>query len=113
MGREMYGAIGGYDERYAEPGGGLANFDFFWRATTAARIVFTLLGEGTFHQVHGGAATGLTPEQLRLSFRRWREEYEKLSRRFENIPPPYEPVLAGHIPPECRKWLTTQETGTS
>src|SRR5205085_2763087 len=43
-GREFYHAIGGYDERYAEPGGGLANFDFFYRATTAADIVFTLLG---------------------------------------------------------------------
>jgi hypothetical protein len=107
MSKELYQSIGGYDERYAEPGGGLANFDFFYRATTAADTVFTLLGEGTFHQIHGGAATGRTPEELRLSFRRWREEYERLSRRFENCPPPYDPILAGHLPVECRKWLGT------
>ena len=43
MSRELYLSIGGYDQRYAEPGGGLANFDFFWRATTAASVVFALL----------------------------------------------------------------------
>jgi hypothetical protein len=105
MSRAMYQSIGGYDERYAEPGGGLANFDFFYRATTSADIVFTLLGEGTFHQIHGGASTGLSAEMRRATFRRWRGEYERLSRRFINSPPPYEPVLAGHVPDECRRWL--------
>lgn len=111
MSRDAYRTIGGYDERYAEPGGGLANFDFFYRAATSADIVFTLLGEGTFHQVHGGASTGLTPDELRISFRRWRDEYERLSRRFENRPPPYDPILAGHVPPECRKWLMIEAGG--
>jgi glycosyltransferase involved in cell wall biosynthesis len=105
MSRSMYQRLGGFDERYSQPGGGLANFDFFWRATSAADTVFTMLGEGTFHQIHGGAATGLAPEDRRAKFRLWREEYERLSRHFENRPPPYDPVLAGHVPPECRRWL--------
>lgn len=109
MSRETYLSIGGYDERYAEPGGGLANFDFFWRATTAASVVFTLLGEGTFHQVHGGAATGLSPESRRETYRRWKREYERLSRPFDKHGPPYEPVLAGHVSPECLRWLTPRE----
>jgi glycosyltransferase involved in cell wall biosynthesis len=109
MSREMFQEIGGFDERYAQAGGGLANFDFFWRATTAADTVFTMLGEGTFHQIHGGASTGLAAEERRAKFREWRKEYERLSRYFENRPPPYEPVLAGHVPVECRRWLGANE----
>jgi hypothetical protein len=108
MSREMFAAIGGYDERYAEPGGGMGNVDFFWRATAAADVVYTLLGEGTFHQVHSGAATGLSPDQLKVASRGWRQEYERLSRKWDSQPPPYEPILAGHVPPECRKWLLTE-----
>jgi hypothetical protein len=103
--RSFYRAIGGFDERYREPGGGLVNLDFFWRATTAASTVFTVLGEGTFHQVHGGAATGLRADALPDTFRRWQAEYERLSRPWTGEPPPYEPVLVGHAPRECRKWL--------
>jgi hypothetical protein len=109
MSRSLFLELGGYDERFTTPGGGLANFDFFWRATTAAEVVFALLGEGTFHQIHGGAATGLAPEARRETFREWRREYERLSRPFNSDPPPYSPVLAGHLPPECKKWLFLNE----
>ena len=76
MNRSLFLELGGYDERFSTPGGGLANVDFFWRATAAADVVFALLGEGTFHQIHGGAATGLAPEAKRETFRGWRREYE-------------------------------------
>ena len=40
------------------PGGGFANLDFFERMTTSPRIkLVTILGEGSFHQVHGGTTT--------------------------------------------------------
>ena len=58
--RALFNRLGGFDERYEEPGGGLVNLDFYARAVAAADHVWTLLGEGTFHQVHGGAATGLS-----------------------------------------------------
>ena len=50
--------LGGLDEAFALPGGGLVNHDLFRRAVDleGTRLV-TLLGEGTFHQYHGGAAT--------------------------------------------------------
>ncbi len=111
MGRSMFDALGGFDERYADPGGGLANVDFFWRAVAAAETVFTVLGEGTFHQHHGGAATGLDPSIRRATHRRWREEYERLSRPFDKRPPVYQPVLAGHVPEECRRWLSEGVAG--
>jgi glycosyltransferase involved in cell wall biosynthesis len=104
--RSLYDQIGGYDERYSFPGGGLVNRDFFWRVTTTAETVFTLLGEGTFHQEHGGAATGQrTGEARRKEIAGWRAEYTELSRPFDRQAPPYEPILVGHLPDEYRRWL--------
>ncbi len=56
--REAFLAIGGYRESFAGPGGGLANLEVFERLVAAheGRVV-TLIGDGTFHQHHGGAAT--------------------------------------------------------
>lgn len=105
MRRSFFDDLGGYDERYRYPGGGLANFDFFWRAVTTATTTFTLLGEGHFHQTHGGAATGLRRAELAEAFRKWTTEYEELSRPFDRDPPPYDPILVGHIPKESHRWL--------
>jgi hypothetical protein len=56
--RELFDRVGGYDERFTSPGGGLANHELFIRYTTRPRAVnICLLSEGTFHQVHGGIAT--------------------------------------------------------
>jgi hypothetical protein len=110
MARHLFSEIGAFDERYHEPGGGLVNLDFFWRAVTAATNVFTLLGEGNFHQAHGGAATGLPFHANAKAFAKWRAEYERLSRRWDGQPPPYDPVLVGHIPKECHRWLMVDPT---
>jgi glycosyltransferase involved in cell wall biosynthesis len=58
MSRMMWQELRGYDERFVLPGGGLVNLDTFARACElpASQLV-VLLGEGTFHQVHGGVAT--------------------------------------------------------
>ncbi|WPP05430.1 glycosyltransferase family A protein [Methylocella tundrae] len=49
---------GGYDIRFRTPGGGLANLDLWHRlAEDATSGLIMLLGEATFHQVHGGVAT--------------------------------------------------------
>ena len=46
------------DERFALPGGGLANHDLYRRACALDGVeLVVLLGEATFHQYHGGAAT--------------------------------------------------------
>jgi hypothetical protein len=103
--RMLFDKIGGYDERYTEPGGGLCNADFFVRAVQNSDRMFTMLGEGSFHQIHGGAATGLSGENSREAFRRWKKEYETLSRPWKSSPVDYRPILAGHLPVECRRWL--------
>jgi cephalosporin hydroxylase len=49
---------GGFDERFDEVGGGYANLDLYERATLAQDDnVVTILGEGSFHQVHVGTTT--------------------------------------------------------
>jgi glycosyltransferase involved in cell wall biosynthesis len=56
--RALWEELNGYDERFAAPGGGLVNLDTYERACGLpdSQLV-VLLGEGTFHQVHGGVAT--------------------------------------------------------
>jgi hypothetical protein len=102
LSRDLFCEIGGFDERSRAPGGGLVNLDFFARAVAAADCVFTLLGEGTFHQAHGGAATGLPKSKLHEKFKQWRGESEALG---QVIALDYEFILAGHMPPECASWL--------
>lgn len=53
--------LGGYDPGFVLPGGGLANLDIWARACgDPTGKVIMLLGEATFHQVHGGVATNST-----------------------------------------------------
>jgi glycosyltransferase involved in cell wall biosynthesis len=60
--RGLFERLGGYDERFTSPGGGLVNQELFKRYTTRPGAVnICLLSEGTFHQVHGGAATSRGP----------------------------------------------------
>ena len=50
--------LGGYDSRFVTPGGGLANLDLWARVCDdTSCMLIMLLGEATFHQVHGGIAT--------------------------------------------------------
>ncbi len=59
--KNLWEELGGYDERFRSPGGGLVNLDTYARACASPDSqLITLLGEGTFHQVHGGIATNAT-----------------------------------------------------
>ncbi len=56
--RSLLDQVGAMDHSFNAPGGGFANLDFFERMTTSPRITLvTILGEGSFHQVHGGTTT--------------------------------------------------------
>ncbi len=104
MARKLFQQLGGMDERYKHPGGGFVNIDFFSRAAAAAERIWTLLGEGTFHQVHGGAATGLTMTQLRTQIATWQAESLQLRGRIPAVDR-QKCVLAGHLPEEFLRWL--------
>jgi len=54
----LWAELGGLDESFALPGGGMVNHDLFRRACALPDVeLVVLLGEGTFHQHHGGVAT--------------------------------------------------------
>ena len=74
--RESWRMLGGLDERFKSPGGGLLNLDTYRRAVEmpGARAVI-LLGEATFHQLHGGVATNSPAEVFSVRFQDWMEEY--------------------------------------
>lgn len=63
MDRSVWEKLGGLDQRFATPGGGFVNLDYWERAVRASDgHPWIILGEGTFHQVHGGVATNGTAE---------------------------------------------------
>jgi hypothetical protein len=57
--RPSWERLGGLDERFHSPGGGLVNLDFYREACERLDQLVILLGEGTFHQFHGGVATNV------------------------------------------------------
>jgi hypothetical protein len=93
MARDLWSELGGLDERFALPGGGLANHDLFRRACNMAGVqLVVLLGEGTFHQFHGGATTSrrFTWDDVHAQYREIRGcAYE---------PPANPPLYLGRVP---------------
>jgi glycosyltransferase involved in cell wall biosynthesis len=60
MTRSVFKGLGGYNEDFQAPGGGLVNHDFLGRVLTRSETSpVVLLGEGSFHQIHGGVATNV------------------------------------------------------
>jgi hypothetical protein len=104
---DLWSELGAYDEAFVSPGGGLANLDLLVRACSLPRVkVVTLLGEATFHQVHGGVSTNAaTP--------RWGEfhgEYMRVrGKRF--AVPPVRPLCLGTPPPQVVATLGAAPTG--
>lgn len=77
--KSSWQSIGGMDERFDLPGGGLVNLDTFDRACEqpGARLV-VLLGEATFHQLHGGVATSIAPQKWQEALDPWLQQYAAL-----------------------------------
>ncbi len=93
----LLGELGGCDERFDLPGGGLVNQDLLLRACELPGTeLVLLLGEATFHQLHGGVSTNADPAGAG-SGERWQRQYEALRGK------PFTkstrvPRLYGHIP---------------
>lgn len=104
LSRERFLALGGFNPAFRTPGGGLCNHDFRNRVVQAPGIVpVKLLGEGVFHQVHGGIATNAPPDKRPL--RAYHAEYEGINGvRFAPIPVPA-PLYLGTLPPQARRFL--------
>jgi glycosyltransferase involved in cell wall biosynthesis len=78
--RDMWDALGGMDEHFDLPGGGFANLDLYRRALEypGAELVI-LLGEATFHQLHGGISTNNDDRDRWFdALHHWHNQYRRL-----------------------------------
>lgn len=97
--RELWKLVGGVDERFDTPGGGLINLDTFGRILESpdAELVI-LLGEATFHQLHGGISTNAPLERQHDNWTRWSSQYESIhGRPYEALRPRHAPTYIGTL----------------
>jgi hypothetical protein len=98
---KLFDKIGGYNERFSSPGGGLVNLDFFKNVCHENKLIHILAGEGTFHQFHGGVSTNIPLEQH--PWKIFCEEYEQLFNQSYAVPD-YNPVFWG-LPRAEAGWM--------
>jgi glycosyltransferase involved in cell wall biosynthesis len=102
---------GGFDERFVTPGGGLVNHDVLKRTLETNEVESViLLGEGTFHQFHGGVATNVAMKDHlgELYF----EEFKKI--RGEDYEPSQKlPFLMGALNAASNKHLNPKTHSAS
>ncbi len=96
--RAAWERLGGLDERFQSPGGGLVNPDFYREACERLGQLVILLGEGTFHQFHGGVATNVPPAAH--PWHRFHAEYAAIRGRDFRSPTTVADYLGG-IPPQA------------
>ncbi|MGA2186419.1 MAG: glycosyltransferase family A protein [Bryobacteraceae bacterium] len=99
---ELWEELGGYDEEFQSAGGGLVNLDTYGRALAQPKTqLVTILGEGCFHQVHGGISTN-SPHSGPQN--EWHDEYRRIrGRSFRQ--PSATPVLFGTLPPNALRHM--------
>lgn len=103
MRKPLWEAVGGYDERFRSPGGGIVNHDTYDRACSLPNtLLVTLLGEGSFHQIHGGVATNATHSNWEAFVR------EYVSIRGRRLGPPRsDALLLGNVRPNVLRSIAT------
>jgi len=105
--RDTFFALGGADERFRTAGGGLVNLDLQYRITEHPSVTpVMILGEGTFHQLHGGATSSTPWSALAGRLDEFTREYRELrgtefSWRLPDRPLQY----FGHVPASAAHWL--------
>ena len=103
LSKKMFLDLGGFNEGFVSPGGGLVNLDFFREAIESNLFQpLLLLGEGSFHQFHGGVATNVP-----LNNHPWdsfHAEYRRLRGR-DYAPPSFHPNYLGALSEPSRRFL--------
>ena len=104
--KNLWQQLDGFDSRFTLPGGGLVNLDFYRRACEAAGVQHVvLMGEGAFHQFHGGVTTGgIGRAKRELLLEQFNVQYESL--RGEPFQPPQtKPVYIGELSPYVERFI--------
>lgn len=103
MRREIFAGIGGANEQFDFPGGGFLNLDICREATELpATQPVLLIGEGSFHQVHGGTTTNVSPQERDGKVAGYLAQYESI-RGKEFRAGDVEVFYLGHLPTQHSK----------
>jgi glycosyltransferase involved in cell wall biosynthesis len=103
MSTGLFRSLGGADERFDFPGGGFINSDIFKRAvdhpdTTAVQLI----GEGCFHQIHGGTTTNISTREREPQLETYLDQYEAIRGERDIITTaPFH--FLGHVPNDAAK----------
>ena len=105
IGRAPLEEIGGFDEAFEMPGGGLVNLDVFRKLFLHDSTTPVLqLGEATFHQFHGGVATNVPATQH--MWEKYNDEYERLrGNRFDITEYFIKPRVLGEVNIQSRRFF--------
>ncbi|MFT7218862.1 MAG: glycosyltransferase involved in cell wall biosynthesis [Candidatus Azotimanducaceae bacterium] len=109
VGRDTLAAMGGFDEGFVTPGGGLVNLDVFRQLMSNDEVTpVMLVGEATFHQFHGGVATNVPTAENPWDV--FDAEYEQLrGEKFQFVGYPKWPFFLGEIHPDSRRYFLPVE----
>jgi glycosyltransferase involved in cell wall biosynthesis len=79
MKRSHFIRQGGADERFDLPGGGFLNLDIFKKAVDAPEATpIQIIGEGCFHQFHGGTTTNTSGSKRDNDLALFRQQYKDI-----------------------------------
>ena len=98
--RGLWELLHGFDEGFDAPGGGLMNFDILCRVLEwpDSELVI-LLGEATFHQLHGGVSTNAPLDRQIDNWTRWANQYSTIRGGPVGTPrPKHAPTYVGTLP---------------
>ena len=101
--KKTFEDIGGADERFDSPGGGFLNLDIW---SEVAKLDDTelvhLIGEGSFHQVHGGITTNTSVEDRKQRVAGYHSQYRAI--RGVDFSVSDKPInFIGHLPTQHSK----------
>jgi hypothetical protein len=82
MTRSLFERIGGANERFDIPGGGFLNMDLYSEAAAVDGVTpVQLIGEGSFHQLHGGTTTNVSPAERDAKLEMYHDQYRRIRGR--------------------------------
>lgn len=105
MSRASFLKIGGFESRFRSPGGGFVNHDFRNRVVSNLKDPpVVLLGEGVFHQFHGGIATNVKTQELPKTLGLFREEFRAIRGKEAQGQKPPPAVFFGKMPNQALRF---------
>ncbi len=98
MKRSLFRELGGADERFDYAGGGFLNLDIFKRAMEVPRVTpIQIIGEGSFHQLHGGVTTNSNGVERLTRLDKYRQQYAQI-RGHDKLMAKASFTYMGHMP---------------